>query len=156
MSSCFPVRHPASALLLAGPAEVGDGTGEHVLNQQPLGSPVVTQVVEEADDGDHVPPRVIGGAGGLLPPGGEPLGRAGAEGEQVDLAVRQCATSATAGPVQAACQSTTPQSLPRRHRTLPGWKSPCTSTCASAGAAPWLISAARSHTLGCLAQAGGW
>jgi len=68
--------------------EFGDGAGEHVLDQEPLGAPSVAQVVEEADDGDHVRPRVVGGTGRVPPQGGEPLGRLGAEGQQVHPAVR--------------------------------------------------------------------
>ena len=68
---------------------------------------------------------------------------------------RQCATSATAGPVLADCQSTTPATAPRCHSTLPGWKSRCTSTAGRRGRGAWPISAARSHTRGYRAQPGG-
>ena len=52
--------------------------GEHLLDQQPFGSPVVTQVVEKADNGDDVGPRVVrgtqvtchrGGSGRMAPGG---------------------------------------------------------------------------------------
>ena len=70
------------------PGQVGHGTGEHVLHQEPLRTPAVTQVVEEADDGDDVAPRVIPGAGRPFPPAGEALRDLGAHGEQVHPAVR--------------------------------------------------------------------
>jgi hypothetical protein len=56
--------------------------------RSPFGAPVVAQVVEEADDGDDVGPRVVGVTGRALPQGGEPLGGIGAEGQQVHPAVR--------------------------------------------------------------------
>src|SRR5258707_1222996 len=83
-----PRAAAAAAGTGGGPAEFGDGAGEHVLDEDPFGSPVAAQVVEEADDGDHVGPRVEGGAGRLLPQGGEPLCGIGAESQQVDPAVR--------------------------------------------------------------------
>ena len=70
------------------PAQVGHGAGEHVLDQEPLRAPVAAQIVEEADDGDDVAPRVVRGAGHPLPPSGEALRDLGAHGQQVHPAVR--------------------------------------------------------------------
>ena len=89
----------------------------------------------------------MGGAGPgcALPQPGEAVGGGGAEGRRF---TRQCATSAATGPVLAACQSTTPDTRPRRHSTLPGWKSPCSGTAGPPGTGPQEISAACCHTLG--------
>jgi sulfate permease, SulP family len=78
------------------PAQFGHGPGEHVLDQEPLRAPVVVQVVEEADDGDHVAPRVVRGAGHPLPRDGEALGDPGPHRQQVHPAVRHVGRRAAA------------------------------------------------------------
>jgi len=70
------------------PSQFGHGPGEHVLDQQPLRVPVAVQVAEEADDSDHVAPRVIRGTGHPLPRTGEALDDLGPHGQQVQPAVR--------------------------------------------------------------------
>lgn len=64
------VRSPAV------PVKIGDGAGEHVLDEEPLWPPVAAEVVEESD-GDDVGPRVIGSTSGALPQGGEALSHIG-------------------------------------------------------------------------------
>jgi MFS superfamily sulfate permease-like transporter len=94
-------------------AQFGHGPGEQVLDQEPLRAPVAVQGVEEADDRDHVAPRVVRGTGHALPRNGEALGDLGPHAQQVQPAVRHVGRSgpgAGAQPVDhAGHQAAAPQ-----------------------------------------------
>jgi hypothetical protein len=63
--------------------------------------------------------------------------------------MRQCPTSAAGGPTLALTQSTRPPTTPARvQRTLPGWKSRCSSRRSVDGGGPANTAKARSHIAG--------
>ena len=94
-------------------AQVGHGPGEHVLDQEPLRAPVLVQVVEEADDGDHVTPRVVRGSGRPLPQGGEALDDLGPHGQQVQPAVRHVGRRGPGAGAQPVDDSGHPAAAPQ-------------------------------------------